>query len=127
MFLRWPFFLALGVALLVSCGGGGGEVSILEGATRFTGTAPPVVEVTYTTRDGDTLTIEGYPGFISLFVDPDTSRSVIEEGLKALDAEIVGAIPLAGLYLVQVTPGREPAVRSALYSESYVLESSPAR
>ena len=132
MFLRWPFLLALGAALLVGCGGDAATptpvpvVSILEGATRFTGTPPPVVDLTYTTREGDTLAIEGYPGLISLFVDPNTTRSVVEEGLKAFDAQIVGAIPLAGLYLVEVTPGREPALRSALYSEIWVLDSSPA-
>ena len=48
------------------------------------------------------------------------------ERRKALDAQIVGAIPLAGLYLVQVTLERESALRSAFDSESSVLESSPA-
>ncbi|MFC2007302.1 putative Ig domain-containing protein [Chloroflexota bacterium] len=101
-------------------------VSMLDGATRFTGTLPPVADLSYTTREGDTLTIQGYPGLISLFVDPDTSRSVVEEKLKAFDAQVVGATPLAGLYLVQVTAGQEPTLTSALYSESWVLDSSPA-
>ncbi|MFC1899915.1 S8/S53 family peptidase [Chloroflexota bacterium] len=101
-------------------------ISMLDGATRFTGTLPSVADLTYTTRGGDTLAIQGYPGFISLFVDPDTTRSVVEEKLKTFDAQVVGAIPLAGLYLVQVTSGQESALTLDLYSESWVRDSSPA-
>jgi len=126
MFLRLPFLLALAAALLVACGGLPSP-AVLEGATTFTGTFPPTTPVDYVTKTGEQLAVqEAYPGFVYLYVQRSTQKGAVETFAIANDGEIVSAIPKAGLYLIEVEPGKESSFLSAGYSESWVLDGIPA-
>ena len=100
---------------------------VLEGATSFTGTFPTTAPVDHVTKTGEQLVVqEAYPGFVYLYVQRSTQKGTVENIVTANDGEIVSAIPNAGLYLIQVEPGKESTFLSAVYSQSWALDGIPA-
>ncbi len=101
--------------------------SALDGTVKFNETLPALASVQYTTFDGTNLTVEeSYPGLVYLFVEPFTDKRAVENVVKVKNGTIVGALPVAGLYTVRVSVGKEAYFLSSVYGQSWFLDGTPA-
>ena len=100
-------------------------LGILEGATNYPGPYPELGSVTYTDKNGQTITVDAYPGQVQVFFNPTTSQTDAQSAIQSNGGTILGAIPKTGYYLVQVTVGSEGSFISAIIANSQVRDAIP--
>ncbi|MGC8817647.1 MAG: zinc-ribbon domain-containing protein, partial [Candidatus Hadarchaeum sp.] len=100
-------------------------LGVLEGATNYVGAYPAATDVSYIDAAGVPMAVLAYPGQVQVFFDPATSATEAEEIVEANGGEIIGAIPLAGYYLVQVGIGIEATFISSLRGYRQVINALP--
>jgi len=119
------FAIVVTYALIVTLRGA--SIDVLEGAVLAKKKFPQPAPVMYVSKTGDELTLEeAFPGFVYLYVDRKTAKATVESAVAAQGGSIAGAIPYAGIYLIEVAQGKESAFLSAMFRESWVLEGIPA-
>ena len=124
--------IVLAFVILAGCtantgGGSAGGGSLLDGETRFQGSLPPLASTSYTTRDGTTLTSEfAYEGLVSLLVSDTTSDQEVRSTVTALGGTVLDAIPVAGIYTVQVPRESEASLIAGLLKKSFVIDAAPS-
>jgi hypothetical protein len=101
---------------------------LLEGATPFAGELPETAEVTFTTRDGDTLTIEAFRGLVLLLAapPPGTPAANVAAAVQVRGGQVVAQVPAVGIYLAAVAPGTEDAFLTGMFAEAWLDDGSPA-
>jgi hypothetical protein len=110
------------VLLTSGCTGQGPQT----GDAQFTGTLPQTAPVEYTDEIGDKYTVEGYPGYVYVFAELGTEKSVVEEAVKANGGTIIDSVSGVGIYTVKVGAGQEEAFLLAMYKQTWFLDGSPA-
>lgn len=100
---------------------------VLAGGKKFTSSLPQLVTVTYPTMDGDTLVLSNaFSGWLEVFTSNSVSSEVVESFVGARGGVVLASMPGAGIYLVEVPSGMEPALLSNLYEQTWMEEGGPA-
>jgi hypothetical protein len=102
-----------------------GKTDALAGLVEFGGTLPAPGSVTYTAA-GQSTTVDAFPGVVQLFVADGTVETAADALIRAQNGVILAQAPLAGYYLVGVTPGSEGAFIAAVALDSRVLLVQPS-
>jgi hypothetical protein len=100
--------------------------SLLQEARLFEGPYPPLSPVVYMTKAGVVLTTQAYPGLVNILVGTETPEAIVAQAANASGGQVVGKVPLIGSYLIQVARGNERRLLTEIYSNSFVLDGSPA-
>lgn len=100
-------------------------LGVLEGATNYVGVYPEVTNVSYTDSGGRTVSVLAYPWQVQVFFDPETSLGDAKDVIGSSGGVIIGSIPLAGYYLVQVDIGTEAAFISSMLAQPQVIDAIP--
>lgn len=98
---------------------------ILDNAIFYSGQRPEPADITFTNTDGDSVTLQAYPGQIHLAVQPKTPVSKVKGLIGQYDGKIAGQIPALGIYLIEIKPGSEASFISGVQKDSVVLNASP--
>lgn len=80
---------------------------LLKDAINYTGTYPTPREVSYTYPDGQTETINAYPGQVQVFFNKSIGEAQAQVAIQANEGKVLGQIPSLGYYLVGVAVGSE--------------------
>ncbi len=101
--------------------------AMLRGVLRYTGSRPPLTNVTYIASDGNTYTVPGaYLRWCELYVDPSTSFATVSAAVQAGGGRVLSALPAAGLYEVQAPTPDVSGFLSGFYSQSWFVDAGPA-
>jgi hypothetical protein len=96
--------------------------TMFQGVIRYAGTYPNPTNISYVGIDGTPYTtVDAYPGWLELIVNPYFGVSYITNSIKSVGGTIMSAMPAAGLYWVQVTNGTESVVLSNLFKQYWVI------
>jgi hypothetical protein len=116
---------ALALAMLAAGAGCHPTSSGLAGQIEFTGQPSSITAITYTTVSGDVVTQElAFSGMVSLIVDPQAA-SQLAPAITQSGGRVIDALPVMGLYTVQVVPGQEAAFLRAMFKNTFVLDGEP--
>lgn len=99
------------------------STGILTGATFYNGTNPSSQTVTYTDKDGVTLSVNAIPGQVLLYVTPSSSQDVISQAVTSNGGTILSGAPVAGFYLVQVNDVKN--FISNVLQKPFVIDAHP--
>ena len=100
-------------------------LGLLAGGMSYTGTYPTLGTVSYTTKDGRSVTVEAYPGQVQIFLSSALSEASVRQALQSLGASILTEYPEVGYYLVSVAVGTESTFIAALRQYSQVSDAMP--
>ena len=98
---------------------------LLAGAVTYTGTYPATGAVSYTTKDGRSVSVEAFPGQVQLFVDSSLGETTVSQGIQGLGGTVIAQIPKVGYYLASVAVGGEAAFIATLRQYSQVVDAMP--
>lgn len=116
----------LACALISVASAACGSPSLLAGQIEFKGQPTDVAAITYKTKSGDVITQDlALRGFVTLYVDPQTTTSQLSSAATIAGGRILDAIPHTGLYTVQVIEGQEADFLAAIFVNGYVLDGEP--
>ncbi|MEE9325216.1 MAG: hypothetical protein V3U90_06680, partial [Dehalococcoidia bacterium] len=96
---------------------------LLEGAFFREPPSRPV-DVTYTTGEGETVTVVAFEGQVGLSVDPAIPAASLSQLVQRNGGGIIAQIPTVGLYWAEVSPGTEAAFIDAL--RPWVVDAHPS-
>lgn len=102
-----------------------GSLGLLAGAVSYTGPYPAVRPISYTTRDGSNVTVEGFPGQVQVFVALSVTESTARLGIQSLGGSVLAQIPKMGYYLAGVAAGAESAFIAAARLSPVVVDALP--
>jgi hypothetical protein len=81
--------------------------------------------LTYTAKDGSSVTANVFPGQVAVTVDPSTSPSAVAQLIQANGATIRAQLPGVGLYIAVLSPANVPGFLSAMYQNALVTNAYP--
>lgn len=88
---------------------------------------PETANITFTNRNGETYTFPAYEGLVKVLTRDGVTGREMKFMATELGAEkIIGQIPSAGIYLIQVKPGYESEFISVMLSRTPVADAYPA-
>lgn len=121
---RWALGVALGLAC-GACGKSAAPPSIFDGQVVAKASPGAPSKVTYTTKDGQTLTVRATAGDVLVIARPQASQGAITSALAKGSVTLEAALPAVGVYLFQTAPGSEAALVSAANADANVRSASP--
>ncbi len=102
-----------------------GSMGLLSGAVSYTGPYPAVGPISYTTKDGSNVTVEGFPGQVQVFVALSVTESAARLGIQSLGGSVLAQIPKMGYYLAGVAASGESAFITAIRQSPAVVDALP--
>ena len=93
---------------------------------EFTGKVPPLARVTYTTPDGQNVSVPSIGGWVSVVAAKGVTGEQVLQVAKSAGATVVEANIKLGLFTLSAPDGKEGALIARLRQESWVVEASPA-
>jgi len=101
------------------------SLGLLSQGASYTGSYPALGTVSYTTKDGRSVSVEAYPGQVQVFFSSTVSEATARQALASLGASVLAEFPQVGYYLAGVTSGSESSFIAALRQNSSVTDAMP--
>ncbi|MDP2719405.1 MAG: tetratricopeptide repeat protein, partial [Dehalococcoidia bacterium] len=93
---------------------------VLEDAINYTGSYPAPSAVSYTSSDGQSRTVNAYPGHVQVFFNTSIGKAYALGAIQVRNGTVLGQIPFLGYYLVGVTAGSEGDFISWILRDKWV-------
>lgn len=102
------------------------KASLNRGAVELPAPLPVLTSVPYSTREGETRTLDGaFSGLVLLYVDPDTPEESVLDAVQSEGGEVVAKFPFLGQYVARVSSGGEGDFLSSMFERDWVENGSP--
>ncbi|MBI4288280.1 MAG: Ig-like domain-containing protein [Chloroflexi bacterium] len=102
------------------------RVSAPPPVVQFEGKKPPVVRITYTLPEGQTVTVPGLSGWVSIVTAVGVTDDQVAQAAASAGGTVIDTNARLGLFTLSVEPGKEGDLIARLRREKWVVEASPA-
>lgn len=103
----------------------GKEKDILEGAFLAADVELKEESINYTTQEGVRVTVPAFAGQVEIFTAAETSPDDIKGFVSGHGGKIIAQAPTVGIYIAEVSVGKEAGLIEALLKEDWVIDAHP--
>lgn len=81
--------------------------------------------VNYVTKEGQEVSVPTYAGQIEILTSTDTKLEKVKEFISERGGKVVAQAPIVGIYIIEVSSGKEAELIEALFKEDWVTDAYP--
>ncbi len=81
--------------------------------------------VKYVTKEGHEVSVPAYAGQIEILTSAETTLEKVKEFISGRGGKVIAQAPTVGIYIVQVSAGKEAGLIEILLKEDWVVDAHP--